>query len=264
MVLGIKHSVCLILLLSAGLCQAQEQDKRLQHLDSIANPIVLRQELTFDSEHIDKGEFPDTVSPKFEFSFINDGSEPVLINRIIGSCSCLTIHCDKRTILPDEKGTVGVCYNSLGHVGKMHHQIFVYTNRSASNPAAKLQVSGFVTSTVRYPGYNISMGSLRLKRKSVNFGPVSRSVRRIERIACVNAGTDTLILDASFPVCDWLEVYTEPRALPPGAEGDLVVSADGRKIPDDMHGTTNLKVLLKGVKAKLTERQLDITMTLSD
>ena len=265
MVLGVKYSVCLILLLSAGLCHAQEQDKVLQHLDSIANPIVFKQDLKFDTEHIDMGEFPDTLCPSFEFSFVNDGKETIIIDKITGSCSCLTVNCDKRTILPEEKGKVSVSYNPRGHVGKMHHQVFVYTNRSASHPASKLQLSGIVTSTIRYPGYNTCMGSLRLKRKSVNFGVVSRSDRnRIERIACVNDGSDTLSVSASFPVCNWLEIYTEPRSLPPGGEGDLVVSLDGDKIPDEMRDVRNFKVFLKGINSKLTDRQLDIIMILSD
>ena len=268
MVLNVAYirliSVFLFLFSCVGVSLAQGQDMILRRLDSIANPSVLRQDLTFDSESVDAGEFPDTLCPEFTFHYRNTGSTPVVITMITGSCSCLEIRCDRRTLQPDEDGTILARYSALGHIGKMSHRIFVYTNHSNSRPAARLQLGGYVVSTQQYPGFRLRMGSLLVKQQLVDFGQITRSVCRVERILCVNSGTDTLTLGILSPVCDWLEIYTEPRSLPPGAEGDLVVVADGRKIPASMSGKQVFKASLKGIQARFTERRLDIEMTLID
>lgn len=268
MVLNIVYmrlaSLFIILFSCVRVSLAQEQDMVLHHLDSIANPSVFYQNLTFDSEISDAGEFPDTLSPEFTFNYRNTGDKPIFITQISGSCSCLEIRCDRRKLMPDEVGTIQVRYNSLGHIGKMSHRILVYTNSSDSRPAALLQVSGCVVSTQQYPGFSLRMGSLLVKRQLVDFGEMTRTMRRVERILCVNSGTDTLTLSILAPVCDWLEIFTEPRSLPPGEEGDLVVVADGQKMPASMSGKYVFKASLKGLQTHLTERQLDIKMILND
>lgn len=269
MVLSEKYKksifICVFILSGLGFCLAQEQDIIRQHLDSIANPPIDRkQELIFDSEHLEIGEFPDSLCPKLEFHYRNSGNEPIVITRIVGSCSCLTIHCDNRRLQPDDDGIIQVTYNAKGHIGKMRHNLFVYTDCSVLHPAVKLQLSGNVVSSGQYSEYPIRMGSLKVKRQSVNFGPITRSAHRIERIACINSGTDTLALRALFPSYEWLQVYTEPQALPPGTEGDLILVIDGAKTPPTMQGMQTLKVWLEGVKARGVACALYITMTLND
>ena len=66
----------------------------------------------FDKELIDYGKIAYKSDGKRIFNFTNIGSEPIVINDIKTSCDCTVPSIPKEPIMPNEKGTIEVVYDT--------------------------------------------------------------------------------------------------------------------------------------------------------
>ena len=48
-----------------------------------------------------------------EFTFTNDGTVPLVVTRVITSCSCLKASYSKRPVAPGESGTISITYEPV-------------------------------------------------------------------------------------------------------------------------------------------------------
>lgn len=260
--------LCMVLCFAAShvtpaAAQTDVQMRRL--LDSVANPpIEPDKALHFCAEHIDMGAFPEDSVPVFRFRFRNDSESPLVIANVSVSCGCLHAQYDHAPVAAHAEGEIAVSYNPNGHVGPMSYNVFVYTDRSANHPAARLTVKGEVIGTKRHRGYPTAIGALRVKRRKMDFGRLDRNAVATERIACINDSPDTLVVTASRRLPGWASFRTEPQAIAPQGEADLAVTVDCRKIPQDMHGKITCPIYLEGVEAALPERRIDIELEIED
>ena len=84
--------------------------------------------------------------------------------------------------------------------------------------------------------------------------------RRVERIACANAGNEPLKVSAVKGFLpEFLKLRTEPEVLEPGQEGLLMVELDGRKL-SGQKGKKSFSVLLEGVSGRPSDRTIKINM----
>lgn len=64
-----------------------------------------------------------------EFRFVNNGSKPLVIQRVITSCSCLKASFSKRPIAPADSGVIRIIYQPLkSEPGTFNKVIQVYSN----------------------------------------------------------------------------------------------------------------------------------------
>lgn len=75
-------------------------------------PKVTGPGLLFDSETIDYGTVPADSDGKREFTFINNGTEPLIIESTTGSCGCTVPTKPEKAIAPGERGVIGVKYDT--------------------------------------------------------------------------------------------------------------------------------------------------------
>jgi hypothetical protein len=76
------------------------------------------------------------------FFFVNTGSEPLLITSAFSSCGCVVPEFPKQPILPGEKSSIKVKYNT-NIVGDFTKVIVVKSN-DKEKPKSILRISGFV------------------------------------------------------------------------------------------------------------------------
>ena len=77
-----------------------------------------------------------------EFTFINEGSEPLKITSARAECGCTKPEYPKKEISPGEKGVIKVVYNPLGRPGGFTK---VVTVRCTGNPGKiNLKIRGTV------------------------------------------------------------------------------------------------------------------------
>jgi hypothetical protein len=80
----------------------------------------------------------------FEFTYKNNGKEPLIINNVRSSCGCTKPEWSAEPVKKGEKSSVKVGYNTW-LVGPFTKTITVYSN--ASNPTVTLTIKGEVKPT---------------------------------------------------------------------------------------------------------------------
>ena len=64
-----------------------------------------------------------------EFTFTNDGTVPLVVTRVISSCSCLKASYSKRPVAPGESGTISIIYEPhKSEPGVFNKVIQIYSN----------------------------------------------------------------------------------------------------------------------------------------
>lgn len=83
----------------------------------------------FDKSEHDFGKVAEsskTVSAVFKFK--NDGSAPLIIQRVAASCGCTASDYTKEPVLPGKEGTITVTYTTTGHPGNINKSVTVISN----------------------------------------------------------------------------------------------------------------------------------------
>ena len=63
-----------------------------------------------------------------EFTFTNEGNEPLILSNVKASCGCTVPTWTKEPIMPGKTGTIKVRYNTNGAVGRFEKTITVTSN----------------------------------------------------------------------------------------------------------------------------------------
>ena len=135
------------ILLVAGLvlCQSTMAQIKIlpkERIDSIANPPLAPNagNVTFEREMI-TAEFAsgDAAPRTFEYGFVNNGKDPLVITRLVSTCSCAKAEYDKRIVKPGERGVIRLTYSPEGRIGINVRRVFVYTGDN-TQPSAVLRL----------------------------------------------------------------------------------------------------------------------------
>ena len=98
-------------------------------------------EFKFTTELIDYGKIEHKSDGKRIFEFVNIGKSPLIISNIAASCGCTVPKKPEEPIMPGEKGTIEVVYNTsiLGGFSKM-----ITITSNAKNGIKRIRIKGVV------------------------------------------------------------------------------------------------------------------------
>ncbi|MDR1154239.1 MAG: DUF1573 domain-containing protein [Bacteroidales bacterium] len=100
-------------------------------------------EITFEETVHDFGMLPFKGVAECEFTFVNTGKEPLIIQNCPSTCGCTVPTCPKdKPIKPGEKGTIKVKYNNTNMPGTFSKQFTVISN--AKNSPVRVIIKGEV------------------------------------------------------------------------------------------------------------------------
>ncbi|WP_418992278.1 DUF1573 domain-containing protein [Alistipes sp.] len=75
-----------------------------------------------------------------EFEFVNEGTSPLVLVRVITSCSCLKAHFSKRPVAPGERGTLRITYEPhKREPGVFNKVIQIYSNSAGGRVVVTVQ-----------------------------------------------------------------------------------------------------------------------------
>lgn len=77
-----------------------------------------------------------------EFTFTNNGNEPLILSNVKASCGCTTPSWTKEPIMPGQTGTIKVSYNTR-NIGSFNKTITV-TSNAINTPRVVLKIKGKV------------------------------------------------------------------------------------------------------------------------
>ncbi|MDR0824681.1 MAG: DUF1573 domain-containing protein [Prevotella sp.] len=77
-----------------------------------------------------------------EFVFKNEGTAPLIVQRVQTTCGCTTPDYTKEPVLPGKTGSIKVTYSTTGRLGIFNKEITVFTN--VSDSIYKVRIKGEV------------------------------------------------------------------------------------------------------------------------
>ena len=100
--------------------------------------------MTFEKSAIDYGTIKQDADGTREFTFTNTGKTPLVISEAHGSCGCTVPTYPKEPIMPGQKATIKVHYDTH-RIGAFSKTVTV--NSNASNSPVTLSINGTVEAT---------------------------------------------------------------------------------------------------------------------
>lgn len=98
-------------------------------------------DFTFVEETHDFGKIAKGTPVSYEFSFVNNGKEPIVISNVQASCGCTTPKWPKEPVLPGKSASINVQYNAA-NPGGFNKSITITSN--AKTPTKVLYIKGTV------------------------------------------------------------------------------------------------------------------------
>jgi hypothetical protein len=101
-------------------------------------------EITFTETIHDFGTLPLKGVAECEFTFINTGKEPLIIQQCTATCGCTVPTCpNEKPIKPGEKGIIKVKYTTTSSAHSFTKQFTVTSN--AKNSPVKITIKGVIS-----------------------------------------------------------------------------------------------------------------------
>lgn len=126
--------VCLFATMAFGFANAQETEKK----EIPANGA----KITFTELEHNYGTIQKGGNGDCEFTFKNEGNEPLILSNVKASCGCTTPSYTQKPVMPGETGTIKVHYNT-NNVGGFSKTVTV-TSNAVDNPRVVLRIKGNV------------------------------------------------------------------------------------------------------------------------
>jgi Protein of unknown function (DUF1573) len=105
----------------------------------------------FSQEIHDFGNLKEGDEATYEFTFINSGKEPLIINNCTASCGCTVPTWPRSPILPGAKGVILVRFDTRGKNGPFNKIVYIESNVLSLDPNKQkfeLYIKGSVTPTI--------------------------------------------------------------------------------------------------------------------
>jgi hypothetical protein len=186
--------------------------------------------IVFETTEHDFGTFKESEGPQsYNFSFVNQGTTPLILNNVQASCGCTTPEWTKKPIAPGEKGFIKVSYNPANRPGPFNKSITVSSNGEVSRTI--LRIKGTVeqrekTITELYPR---EIGPVRAKSNHIAFVKIKENEVKTDSLEIVNDSDQPVTLDFKTPP-ENLTVKVVPSTLKPKEKGNIIVTYDASKI----------------------------------
>lgn len=103
---------------------------------------ISAQEFQFEKELINYGKIKKGEDGNRIFTFTNIGDAPIIIKDVKTSCDCAVPEKPDRPIMPGEKTTLTVSYDT-SKVGGFSKEIIIFSN--AKQPIKKIKIKGYIS-----------------------------------------------------------------------------------------------------------------------
>jgi len=98
----------------------------------------------FVEETHEFGNIAEGPEAQIDFVFTNVGKEPLIIQQCSASCGCTTPDWTKEPIMPGQKGTIKVKYNTKDRVGSFNKSVYIRSNAKSDKERYEIYIKGNV------------------------------------------------------------------------------------------------------------------------
>ena len=220
---------------------------------------IRRESILFEEKVYDFGEFMEKDGKvSHTFIFKNTGGEPVVIEKIMSGCGCISYSYSNEPVPPGQKGRITITYNPFYRPGFFSKEITVYSN--PHHHVNRIWVKGTVIPYDHpveedYP-YDFGRG-LHFNLKVLAFGKVEPGQSKQVRLRYANDTDRPMTLNFSVEGNDKNIRFTAPGVLSPKERGEIFINYTCSKkfsgeILVRIYPVINGKKLVQPLQAKVT------------
>ncbi len=198
-----------------------------------------------------------------EFTFTNNGSEPLQITNVKASCGCTTPDWSKEPVQPGESGFIQAQYNPRNRPGRFNKSLTV--NHNLGNPI-RLYISGEVSPRPRSitESYPKEMGALRMKTSTLNMGRVYINREPTKRsFEIVNQSDSLVTFTGKVVSANYIKITFDTDTLMPKGTTKLTVAYDGA-LKDDLGFMNDQVSFFVNEGSSESEKRLTIYATIEE
>lgn len=167
-----------------------------------------------------------------DFTFVNTGSAPLIINDVKATCGCTAPEWSKKPILPGQKGFVKATFDPKNRPGHFSKTIYVKSN-SIENSQKVLTIKGNVnpkekTLADEYPH---KIGDIRLRTNHLAFGTVMHNKKEEKNFEFVNISDHPVTLSFNN-IPNHVTMSVHPATVSPNEKGTIKATYNAAKIDD--------------------------------
>lgn len=115
--------------------------------------------ISFSAPQFDFGEVNQGTKVSHEFTFVNNGSEPVTIQKMVPSCGCTASSVDTPTVEPGKSGVVKVVFDTAGFSGMKQKLVQIHSD-DFSSPTVSVELKGIVKPLFRVTPPQVNFGEV--------------------------------------------------------------------------------------------------------
>ncbi len=199
------------------------------------------------TEH-DFGKFKEEAGKqKFDFTVMNTGNQPLVIQNISASCGCTLPEWTKSPIPPNGTGKITAIYDPANRPGSFNKTLTVYTNGKPE--VAVLVIKGEVIPREKTMEelFRFPVGSVRFESNHLAFTNVKKTEKKIRVMQVINPSQEPVKIEFDN-VPSHLTLKANPETLKPGQKGIIEGTYDATKNQKWGHASDLIKVKANGVE----------------
>jgi len=167
----------------------------------------------------------------YEFEFINNGSQPLILYDVTSTCGCTIPEWNKEPIPPGGKGKIKVTFDPHGRPGAFRKPVNVKSN--ARESAVTLYIVGMVNPKPRTVAddFPSRYGKIRLSTNHVSMMTLLKSQVKTDTVEFFN-DSDSVVTLTFADVPAHLSLKAQPASVEPKKRGVIYVTYDAKKNSD--------------------------------
>ena len=199
--------------------------------------------IKFEEETHDFGEVIQGKPVTFSFSFLNDGEEPITLDKVKASCGCTTPKWTKEPVAASKKGSIDVSYNAA-RMGSFSKSVSVWYNGRTSPKV--VFIKGKVIPDPAKPvastsAYKVKRGSLSFEKVTESIGTFKDTEKKEIMFKFQNTSNKPVTItktegDPGF------NILPMKRLLQPQEEGVIKVTIDGSQMTKEGYFYKQMKI----------------------
>lgn len=188
------------------------------------------QKITTSHEVVDCGQIIFRNPVTAEFQMKNEGSKPLIINKVLKSCGCTSVDYPTSAIGAGESFAVKMTFDAK-QMGTFNKQLLIYSN-SAEEPYMLTMRGKVVDKVTDFSGsYEYMLGNIKADVQDIEFDDVNRGDRPVQRIHIFNP-TDQTMEPVVMHLPSYLTAQISPSKLAPHHAGEISIILESKKLRD--------------------------------
>lgn len=191
------------------------------------SPLTQGPLIRFDERKVDFGDMPQAAERNHRFTFRNDGTQPLKIQKVEASCGCTAAAPKDSVIAPGESSAIEVTFGSKDFAGEILKIVAVYSN----DPAEPRIDLGIQANIIPF---------IQLESEWIDFGLVRRGTTpSAGALVSADEGTNFEItkVEGGESLVDW-------SVVPASAPGRIAYRLEARLKPEAPYGTFTDRIVM--------------------